>query len=191
MPDPVVTHVIGTIALAGAAVLMLAAFTFLQYVNYMDSVNLMLAEAAESAARSLVEIVSVYTLGGAGVSYMTPPLPETLAGQPYLLYLSGGGDNVLNVTARLQIYRQVRVVVMPNFGRYPVRAVRGSVPRERFQGRLQLDVSDTLLLPLPPGYRPAIVVFRSSDDECQYPSFDPVEWRAICVAFAAVHSGRF
>lgn len=185
MPDPVVTHVIGTMALVGAAVLMIAAFSFIQYLNYMESVNLMLAEAAEAAARSLVEIVSVYTLGGAGASYMTPVLPDTLGGQPYLLHLSGGGDNVLNVTARLQIYRQIRVVVMPNFGRYPVRAVKGVVPMERFEGRLPFNVSDTLLLPLPPGYKPAIVVFRSADYECTSPSFDPVEWRAICVGFAA------
>lgn len=184
MPDPIVTHVIGTMALVGAAVLIVAAFSFMQYVNYMDSVNLMLAEAAEAAARALVEIVSVYTLGGAGASYMAPELPGILGGQPYLLHLSGGGDNVLNVTARLQIYRQVRVVVMPNFGRYPVRAVKGVIPEERFQGRLPFNVTDTLLLPPPPGYKPVIVVFRSSDDKCELPSFDPVEWKAICVGFA-------
>lgn len=191
MPDPVVTHVIGTMTIVGAAVIILASFTFIQYMSYMESVNLMLAEAAESAARELVEIVSVYTMGGSGVSYMIPFLPETLGGQPYLLHLSGGGDNVLNVTARLQIYRQVRVVVMPNFGRYPVKAVRGRVPKERFHGKLSFDVSDTLLLPLSPGYKPAIVVFRSSDEACLSPSFNPIEWKSICVGFTYVSSGRF
>jgi len=181
VPSPVITHVIGTAALLGAAVLMLAAFSFIQYAQQMSSINLMLAEAAEAAARELVELASVYTLGGAGASYMVLTIPDTLAGQPYSLHVSGGGDNVLNVTARLQIYQQVRVVVMPNFGRYPVRAVSGAVS---LGGLLPFDVSPTLLIPLPPGYKPAVVAYRA-DEGCR-PEPDPVNWRAVCVGFAAV-----
>ncbi|MEM1516968.1 MAG: hypothetical protein QXD46_01550 [Thermofilum sp.] len=185
MSDPIVAHVIGTITLLGALLIITAALTYIHFSNYIDSVNLMLAEVAEAAAREIVEVVSVYTLGGAGASYMKATLPDTLAGQPYLIRISGGGDNVLEITAMLQIYQQVRVVVMPNFGRYPVRAVPTRIPKESFAGQVPADVSETLLMPLPEGYEPVIVVYRSADEGCAVPSSDPVTWRAICVGLAA------
>jgi hypothetical protein len=87
--------------------------------------------------------------------YLT--LPDTLGGQPYVIQLGESGANVLNVTARLQIYQQVRVVVTPNFGQNPVHAVKGTVTVG------SLTISDTLYLPLPPGWKPVIVAFRSGD----------------------------
>ncbi|MEZ0345637.1 MAG: hypothetical protein ABWK01_03725 [Infirmifilum sp.] len=186
MPDPVISHLIGTVTLLGVALIITAAFTYVEYSNYMSSLNLMLAEVAESAGREIVEAVSVYTLGGSGASYMLMTLPSTLGGQPYLVHISGGGDNILQVTAKLQVYQQVKVVVMPNFGRYPVRAVNGTVPRESFSGMLNFSVSDTLLIPQPEGYVPGIVIYRSADADCRVPSFDPVRWKAICVGLAAI-----
>lgn len=189
MPDPVIAHVIGTMTLLGALLIITAALTYIHFSTYISSVNLMLAEVAEAAAREIVEVVSIYTLGGAGVSYMEATLPETLAGQPYLIRISGGGDNVLEITARLQIYQQVRVVVMPNFGRYPVKAVSTKIPKERFAGQVPGDVSETLLMPLPKGYSPLIVVYRSADEGCTAPSSDPLTWKAICVGLAAAPRG--
>lgn len=139
------------------AIVILAAFSFLLFLNQMQSQNVMLSEVAESAAREVVELISVYTLGGSNLSYMYLTVPDTLAGQPYSLSIGETSENVLNVTARLQIYQQVRVVVTPNFGQSPVHAVKGS----REVGGL--TVSDTILLPLPPGYKPAIVAFRDGN----------------------------
>jgi len=145
MPDPVIAHVIGTIALLGSALLMVAAISIAQQVSYMQAVNIMLAEVAESCARELVELVSVHTLGGSGVTYMALTLPSSLAGQPYNLSLVNRGDNVIEVRAQLQLYRQVRVVVTPNFGRGPVYAVSGTVEVG------DLALSDHALLPTPQG----------------------------------------
>jgi hypothetical protein len=183
VPDPVVAHVIGTIALLGAALLVVAAVTMAQYVNYMQAVNLMLAEAAESCARELVELVSAHTLGGGRITYMVLTLPSSLAGQPYNLSIANRGDNVIEVRAQLQLYRQVRVVVTPNFGRGPVYAVSETVEL----GGLVL--SDHVLLPTPQGWRAMLVAVNQGDavlvgfatqlgplEEQGPPSFKLVNW---------------
>jgi hypothetical protein len=188
VPDPVVAHVIGTIALLGAALLVVAAVTMAQYVNYMQTLNLMLAEAAESCARELVELVSAHTLGGGRVTYMVLTLPSSLAGQPYNLSIANRGDNVIEVRAQLQLYRQVRVVVTPNFGRGPVYAVSGTVEL----GGLVL--SDHVLLPTPQGWRAMLVAVNQGDavlvgfatqlgplEEQGPPSFKLVNWTAQVV----------
>jgi hypothetical protein len=54
VPEPLVAHVVGTIALLGAALLVIAAIAIAQQMNYLQTLNLMLAEAAESCARELV-----------------------------------------------------------------------------------------------------------------------------------------
>ena len=183
MPDPVVTHVIGTIALLGSVLLMVAAISMAQQVNYMQAVNLMLSEAAESCARELVELVSVHTLGGSGVTYMVLTVPSSLAGQPYNLSIVNRGDNVIEVRAQLQLYRQVRVVVTPNFGRGPVYAVAGTVK----VGGVQ--VSNRILLPTPQGWKAMLVAVDQGDavlvgfatqlgplEEQGSPSFKLVNW---------------
>jgi hypothetical protein len=183
VPDPVVAHVIGTIALLGAALLVVAAVTVAQQVNYMQTLNLMLAEAAESCARELVELVSAHTLGGGRVTYMVLTLPSSLAGQPYNLSIANRGDNVIEVRAQLQLYRQVRVVVTPNFGRGPVYAVSGTVEL----GGLVL--SDRVLLPTPQGRRAMLVAVNQGNavlvgfatqlgplEEQGPPSFKLVNW---------------
>jgi hypothetical protein len=157
MVSPVITHVIGTIAILQSVIIILAVFSFMGFVYQMQNQNIMLGEVAESAARELVELISVYTLGGSSTSYMYLTLPDTLGGQPYVIQLGESGANVLNVTARLQIYQQVRVVVTPNFGQNPVHAVKGTVTVG------SLTISDTLYLPLPPGWKPVIVAFRSGN----------------------------
>jgi hypothetical protein len=162
---------------------MVAAISMAQQVNYMQAVNLMLAEAAESCARELVELVSVHTLGGSGVTYMVLTLPSSLAGQPYNLSIVNRGDNVIEVRAQLQLYRQVRVVVTPNFGRGPVYAVSGTVEL----GGLVL--SDHVLLPTPQGWRAMLVAVNQGDavlvgfatqlgplEEQGSPSFKLVNW---------------
>lgn len=183
MPDPVVAHVIGTIALLGSAFLVVAAVSVLQQVHYMQAVNLMLAEVAESCARELVELVSVHTLGGSGVTHMVLTLPSSLAGQPYNLSLANRGDNVIEVRAQLQLYRQVRVVVAPNFGRGPVYAVTGTVEVDG------LKLSDHILLPTPRGWKAVLVAVNRGDvvlvgfatdigplERASPPSFKLVNW---------------
>lgn len=157
MSSPVVSHIIGTLAVLQSVILMLAAFSFLEFQYNMQAQSLMLGEVAESAAREVMELVSVYTLGGTSTSYMVLSLPSTLAGQPYTLTIGESAQNVLNVTARLQVYYQVRVVVTPNFGQNPVHAVKGSVSIG------DLTVKDTLYMPLPPGQVPVVVAFKQGD----------------------------
>jgi len=186
VPDPVVTHVIGTIALLGSALLMVAAISVAQQVNYMQAVNLMLAEVAESCARELVELVSVHTLGGSGVTYMFLTVPSSLAGQPFNLSIVNRGDNVIEVRAQLQLYRQVRVVVTPNFGRGPVYAVAGTTE----VGGVQ--VSNHILLPTPQGWKAMLVAVNQGDavlvgfatalgplEEATAPFFKLVDWTTL------------
>jgi len=186
MPSPLISHLVGTAALLGAALLILSAFSYSYFMAYMSSVNLMLNEVAESVAREIVEIVSVQTLGGGNYTYMYLTVPDTLHGQPYLITVQDVEENKLLVSASLQIYRQVRVVVTPNFGRNPVHAVSGTlvVPSS------QLQVSDKILLPLPPGYKPAVVTFRSCScsGEASRGACSPLDEK-ICVGFAAVGVG--
>jgi len=153
MVSPVISHIIGTISILQATIIILAAFSFMGFIYQMQNQNIMLGEVAESAAREIVELISVYTLGGGSTSYMYLTLPDTLGGQPYLIQLGESGDNVLNVTAKLQVYQQVRVVVTPNFGQNPVHAVKGTVTIGGF------TVSDTLYMPLPPGRKPVVIAF--------------------------------
>ncbi|MEM1508302.1 MAG: hypothetical protein QXY49_06075 [Thermofilaceae archaeon] len=157
MPSPVISHLIGTLTMLGVALLILSAFSFTYFTAYMQSVNLMLAETAESVAREIVELVSVQTLGGGEYTYMYLTVPDALGRQPYSVRLQELSENKLLVNASLQIYYQVRVVVTPNFGQNPVHAVRGVVTVAGIQ------VSDTILLPLPLGYKPAIVAFREGE----------------------------
>jgi hypothetical protein len=166
MPSPVVSHLIGTLSVLSAVILILASFNFIQFQYEMRVTNLMLGEVAESAAREVVELISVYTLGGSSTSYMFLTLPDTLGGQPYSLYIDETSENILRITARLQVYQQVRVVVTPNFGQNPVHAISGS----RTVG--SLVVSDTLLMPLPPGKKPVVVAFK--DENTIYVGFSSV-----------------
>lgn len=186
MPSPVISHLIGTTALLGVAVLILSAFSFSYFVAYISSVNLMLNEVAESVAREIVEVVSVQTLGGGNYTYMYLTVPDTLNGQPYLITLQDVGENKLLVNASLQIYRQVRVVVTPNFGENPVHAVTGTLTVPG----LQAQVSDRIMLPLPPGYKPVVVTCRSCScsGEASRGTCSPLDEK-ICVGFAAVRVG--
>jgi len=183
VPEPLVAHVVGTIALLGAALLVIAAIAIAQQMNYVQTLNLMLAEAAESCARELVELVSVHTLGGSGVTYMVLTVPSSLAGQPYNLSIVNRGDNVIEVRAQLQLYKQVRVVVTPNFGRGPVYAVSGTVELDG------LVLSDHVLLPTPQGWRAMLVAVNQGDavlvgfatrlgplERPSPPSFKLVDW---------------
>lgn len=154
MPEPLVVHVIGTITLLSAALLIVASVTIVQSINYVQMLNAMLAEAAESCAREIVELVSVHTLGGEELTYMVLTLPQSLGGQPYNLTLENVGENIIAVRAQLQLHRQVRIVVTPNFGQSPVYAVQESVKLG------DLLVSPTILLPTPFGWEAVLVAIR-------------------------------
>ncbi|MCX8180855.1 MAG: hypothetical protein N3E41_05735 [Thermofilaceae archaeon] len=157
MPEPLIAHIIGTTALIGAAVLVIASVVMVQQVNYIQAVNLMLSEAAESCARELVELVSLHTLGGGEYTYMELTLPVSLGGQPYNISLENAGENVIAVKAQLQLFKQVKVVVTPNFGQAPVYAVEGTV---KFG---DLTLTSNLLLPPPVGWRAALVAVKTGD----------------------------
>jgi len=170
VPYPAVTHLILTAALVGVMVMVLAAYSYTLLAQQLQNVNLALSEVAESAARELVELVSVFTLGGGSYSYMVMTLPSTLAGQPYELLLGEEGENVIKVTARLQIYQQVRVVVTPNFGKEPVHVVGAADCAQPVEIPGLGSVSSSIRLPLPSG-RPVVVAYRQEG--------------RICVGFAA------
>lgn len=157
VPEPVITHVIGTVVLLSAALLTVASVTIIQQINYVQTLNAMLAEAAESCARQIVELVSIHTIGGGDYTYMALTLPQSLGGQPYNITLENVGENMLMVIAQLQLHRQVRIVVTPNFGQAPVFAVSTTM---KFG---DLIVSPTILLPTPQGWKAALVAFKSSD----------------------------
>jgi len=178
MPSPVVTHVILTSVLLGIMLSIAAIFSSLLLIRQLENINLALSEVTESVARETVELVSLFTLGGGGYSYMAMTLPGTLAGQPYEILLSeepAGAGNVLKVTAKLQIYQQVRVVVTPNFGREPVHAV--GTPGTSCADPVEIPglgrISNRILLPLPSG-RPVVAAYRYGG--------------SICVGFAAARS---
>jgi hypothetical protein len=174
MPYPVVTHLVLTAALIGAMLIMLAVYSHILFVQQMQNMNLALSEVAESAAREVVELVSVSTLGGGSYSYMAMTLPSTLAGQPYELQLSEEGENVLKVVARLQIYQQVRVVVTPNFGKEPVHVVGAANCAQPVEIPGLGTPSSSIRLPLPSG-RPVIVAYRYGG--------------SVCVGFAVMPQG--
>lgn len=157
MPEPVFIHILGTTVLLTSALLIVASFAIVQNVSYTRTLNAMLAEAAESCAREIVELVSIHTLGGEELTYMTLNLPASLGGQPYNLTLENIGENIIAVKAQLQIHRQVRVVVTPNFGQLPVYAVEEVV---RFG---DLILSPTILLPTPYGWEASLVAVRTGD----------------------------
>ncbi|MEM1668620.1 MAG: hypothetical protein QXM53_08190 [Thermofilaceae archaeon] len=157
MPEPVVVHIIATTALLGAVLLIVASVAIAQYITYVQTLNTMLAEAAENCAKQIVELVSVHTLGGEELTYMLLTLPQSLGGQPYNLTLENIGENVIAVRAQLQLHRQVRIVVTPNFGQAPVYAVREAT---RFGDLVLLP---TILLPTPYGWEAALVAVRSND----------------------------
>ncbi len=158
MPAPVISHIIGTVTLLAIALTLVEVFSFVAFVYNMETVNVMLSEVAESCAREIVELVSVHTLGGGEYTVMLLRVPDDLGGQPYVLQVSDVAENKLLVNASLQIYQQVRVVVTPNFGTNPVRAV--STDTQVSQG---IVAKPRIFLPLPQGYRPALIVFRQGD----------------------------
>lgn len=157
MPEPVITHIIGTIALLGVALLVVASISAVQQIAYLDALSVMLSEVAESCARELVELVSLQTLGGGEYTYMKLTLPPLLGDQPYNLSLENVAENVILVKAQLQLLQQVKVVVTPNFGKAPVYAVSGVV---RFG---EVTVSQHILIPTPPGLEPAIIAVKAGD----------------------------
>jgi len=157
VPEPVVVHVIGTTVLLSATLLIIASVTIVQTINYYQTLSAMLSEAAESCAREIVELVSVHTLGGEELTYMILTLPQSLGGQPYNLTLENVRENMIAVKAQLQIHRQVRIVVTPNFGQAPVYAVQEPT---KFG---DLVLSPTILLPTPYGWKAALVAVRKGD----------------------------
>lgn len=157
MPEPVVAHVIGTVVLLSVALLTVASVTIVQQANYVQTLNAMLAEVAESCARQIVELVSIHTIGGGDYTYMELTLPQSLGGQPYNITLVNLGENMLIVIAQLQLHRQVRIVVTPNFGQAPI-YVASTVTKFG-----DLIISPTILFPLPPDRKASLVAVRSGD----------------------------
>lgn len=157
MPEPVITHIVGTIALLGVAMLVVASVAVVQRLAYVDTLSVMLSEVAESCARELVELVSLQTLGGGEYTYMKLTLPPLLGDQPYNLSLENVAENVILVKAQLQLLQQVKVVVTPNFGKAPVYAVSGIT---KFG---EIVVSPYVLIPTPSGMEPAIVAVKAGN----------------------------
>ena len=172
MVAPVISHLLGTITLLGIMVVIVAVFLGAQLVINMNVQELRLTEVAESVARELVELASVHTLGGSGVSIMHLTVPQEIYGQGYTIELENIEGERIIVRVRLQIYQVIRVVVVPNFGKSSIEVVSGEVSLPG----LGTTVSPRLLLPIPPGSgerRPALVAF--SQDDTVYLGFAIVE----------------
>jgi len=150
----------GTLALLGILVTIVAVFLGVQLVVHLSIQRVRLAEIAESVARELVELASVHTLGGSGVSVMCLTVPSEVYGQGYVVELGDLGNGRMVVRVRLQTYQVVRVVVVPNFGQSEIRAINGRVRVTE----LRTDISPVLLMPPPSGAgRPALVAVTQGD----------------------------
>lgn len=165
MASPVFSHLMGTLALLGVMVILIGVFLAIQFIITLEIQNVRLSEVAETTAREIVELVSVYTLGGGNLSYMYLTVPQTIGGQAYDIRLENAGEGKIIVRVKLQIYEQVRVVVAPNFGENPVNVIANDTVID------DIKVSPEILLPAPEcslnGNRvrgkPAIVAFREGE----------------------------
>jgi len=132
MPHPVYSHLFGTIALIG---MMLSVGVFAYGIAtqvYFETQQARLAEVAEAAAREVVEIVSLHTLGEGGFTYMDLHVPQTVGGEAYRLRLEEMEENRMAVVAELQYGYAIRVIVVPNFGSGAVRVLEGELERSGF-----------------------------------------------------------
>ena len=166
MSSPVFSHMFGTITLLGVMIVIAVIFVGIQTIIESSLQKLRLSEIAESVAREIVELSSVHTLGEGKLTYMWLTLPSEARGQGYEIYLKDLGNGRFLVRVQLQIYQQVRVVVVPNFGEHAVQVVAGEV---KFSDNFY--VSNKLLLPIPEHFvngrkvagRPVIVAFDQGD----------------------------
>lgn len=169
MVTPVISHLMGTITLLGIMVVIVAVFLGAQLVVNMSVQELRLTEVAESVARELVELASVHTLGGSGVSVMHLTVPQDIYGQGYTIELEDVNEGRIIVKVKLQIYQVIRVVVVPNFGRSSIKVVSSNVSLPE----LGITVSPRILLPAPNTgsgrKQPALVAF--SQDGTVYIGF--------------------
>ena len=162
MVTPVISHLMGTITLLGIMVVIVAVFLGAQLVINMNVQKLRLTEVAESVARELVELASVHTLGGSGVSIMHLTVPQDIYGQGYTIELEDVGGGKIIVKVRLQVYQVVRVVVVPNFGRSSIKVISGEVSLPEYG----ITASPRILLPTPcteSGRKQPVLVAFSQD----------------------------
>ena len=132
MPHPVFSHLFGTLALVGM-MLAIGVFAYAVTTNaYLESQRARLAEVAEAAAREVMEIVSLHTLGEGGFTYMDLHVPQTVGGDAYRLRLLEVEENRIAVVAELQYGYAVRVVVVPNFGSGAVRVLQEELERGEY-----------------------------------------------------------
>ena len=144
MSSPVFSHLIGTLTLIGIMVLIVATFVAVQFLIESSLQELRLSEVAESIAREIVELSSIYTLGNSPLTYMYLDIPKTLRGQGYTIQLQDLGNGRFIVSVSLQVYRQICVVVVPNFGEQAVHVVDGEIWLTN-----NLYVSNSLKVPIP------------------------------------------
>jgi len=166
MTSPVFSHLLGSLTLLGVMIIIIATFVAVQFIVESSLQELRLSEVAESIAREIVELASIYTLGGSDLSYMDLKIPESLKNQGYKIELQDLGNGRFVVRVNLQVYQQVCVVVVPNFGERVVQVVEG----EKWLTN-NIYVSNTLLLPLPTREvgntkltgKPVIIAYTSQD----------------------------
>jgi len=143
LPTPIFTHLMGTLALLSVLVILTGIFTAVFFFSQLTVQRIRVTEVAESVARELVELASVHTLGGGPLTYMYITVPPTIYGQAYNITLQQAGEGKILVTVSLQLYREVRVVVVPNFGKCRIKVVNGTLEVG------DLKISRSILLPLP------------------------------------------
>lgn len=154
MPSPIIAHVILTMALLGAFILTAALAASIYFVQSLTNVEVALCEVAESVARDIVKLVSAHASSNAYCTCIELVLPPTLAGYAYEIEIIGEGRYIegrgnLQVEVRLQHYRQKRVRITLNLERGVVHPGQG--------GEWYGMISNTLLVPLPPGAKPILI----------------------------------
>jgi len=176
MASPVFSHLMGTLALLGLLFVVTSAFLGLQYYTTLQIQQVRLNEVSKAATREIVEMVSLFTLGGGDFSYMYLTLPGALGGQGYNLTLVQEGKFIVLRTST-QVYGISRLTTETNIVTPPVAVVSSPVVVNG------IKVTNSILLPVPPKYaggvyiegKPVIVAFRSGG--------------TIYIGFAVVYPG--
>jgi len=153
MSHPVFSHLIGTMALISAMIIVSLFVEGILYVAFIQTQEARLAEVAEAVAREIVEIVSVHTLGEGGFTYMDLTIPQLLGEAAYKIELQESGENRLVVKVSMQHHQVVKVVVVPNFGTGAVRVANQTI----IDNSRNLEYGPTLLVPCK---KPKVIVYR-------------------------------
>ncbi len=119
------SHVVGTLAVLAITLSIVAAFTGLVSYLTIEARRIQLKEIVEAVGRSMVEIISVHSIGGGNISIMRLKLPQHIEGIRYIITARNIGNEsaVVELTGILANLGYTKTVVLPNFGEGVVKVV--------------------------------------------------------------------